>query len=519
MGDIFLLKYGKLLLILSSYILLGILVLHPALRIVFLGDFAGDILNSQRNWFDFAPYQWNFYIPVMMVYYGLYKIFHLSPLFYHVFHLSLICINALLVYILAQELKFESWQCWIAGLLALFNSAAFETYFWLSTIPKVLATSFGLLALIFLSQFRQKMTLVWGWGYVMMVTLGLTMESTGLILPLLGLLLDLYFRPWRGSGKERATLLSGLRLHLWTFGIAGLYLLMRHFLGIRLYAENFSMIWKCLTFIRTAFSTFFHGLENYFWFESTGIVLISIILTLLLSAILILVLKKKQGPDRRRYIILLLLWGGACLPHTIGAHYNSRYLYFPAVFCALVLVDVLGSLRLRFYARDCTWLMVLIVISGYLCLDCFAFHQTLNSYLEASRIYDAGIQKIKTQIPEMPSGSRLVLIDFPGYIYRPRTSYQGYQFKYRVLVYKCALPSHLILLYKSENFTVTFLTLSPQDRNNCDNPSPMGTPATPEQLAALLAQPQTVTCRYLPGTPGDFVILRDTLAHDSPITK
>lgn len=452
----------------------------------------------------------------MAIYYGLYKTFHLFPLPYHVFHLSLIFINAWLVYILAQELKFESWQCWIAGLLALLNSAAFETYFWLSTIPKVLSTSFGLMALIFLSRFRQRRPLFWGWGYIMMVTLGFTMESTGLILPLLGLLLDLYYSPWRVSGKGKASILSGLRLHLWTFGIAGIFLLIRHFLGIRPYAEKYSIIWKCLTFVRSALSTFFHGFENHFWFESTGIAIISIILALLLSVILILALINKQGPDRRRYITLLLLWGGACLPHTIGAHYNSRYLYFPAVFCALVLADVLGSFKFRLCGRNCTWLLVLVVISGYFYQDFSAFHQTLNSYLDASRIYDAGIRKIKTHIPEMSFGSRLILIDFPGYIYRPRQSSQGYQFRYRVLVYRCALPDHLILLYQSHYFIVTLVRLSP---SNDDNPDPLGTPSSPEEVARLVAAPKTFTCRYMPGNPGEFIIVHDTLTLDSPTMK
>ncbi len=513
------LRSGKFLFILSSYVLLGTLVLYPALKIGFLGDFAGDILNCKGNWFNFAPYQWNFYVPAMAIYYGLYKIFHLFPLPYHVFHLSFIFINAWLVYILAQELKFECWQCWIAGLLALFNSAAFETYFWLSTIPKVLATSFGLTALICLSRFRQRKAIVWGWGYVILVTLGLTMESTGLILPLLGLFLDFNYRPWRVSGEEKASIFSGLRLHLWTFGIVGIFLLIRHSLGIRPYAENLSLIWRCLTFIRSVFSTFFHGLENHFWFESTGIAFISIILTLLLSIILILAFRHKQGADRKRYITLLLLWGGACLPQTIGGNYDSRYLYFPAVFCALVLADLLGSFKLRLYARDCTWLLVLVVLSGFFYLDFYAFHQTLNSYLEASRIYDAGIRKITTQIPEMPPGSHLVLVDFPDYIYRPRQCAQGHQMRYRVLIYRNALPHHLLLLYSSYNCTVTFLRLSQRDSHNRDNPFPKGTPSNPEQLAALSASPQTLTYRYIPGNPGNFVIVHDTLTHDQPIMK
>lgn len=510
------LKSGKSLLALGLFVLLGALVFHPALRIGFLGDFAGDIFGCQNKWLNFAAYQWNFYVPAMIVYYGLYKIFHLSPLPYQVFHLALIFLNAWLVYLLAQRLKFEPWQCWIAGLLALFNSAAFETYFWLSAIPKVLATSFGLGALIFLSRFRQSRALAWGWGYIMMVTLGLTMESTGLILPLLGLLLDSYYRPWRVSEKEKVTPLSGLRLHVWTFSIAGIFLLIRHWLGIRPYAENLPLIKKFLTFGRTILSTFFQGFPDYLEFVVRGISLTSIILTLLLIITLILAWHVKQGPDRKRFVVLLLLWMGACLPHTIGAHFHSRYLYFPGVFAALVLVDLMGSLRLRLYARNCTWVLISLIIIGYLSVDLCVFRQSLSHYLDATRIYNAGIQKIRTDLPEMPPGARLILIDFPDNIHRPRNIHQDYQNTYRILVYRNALPYHLNLLYQSQNFTVTFLRLSPP---NEDNPDPLGTPSSPEELAKLLASPQTVICRYLPGNPGNFVIARGSPTLDFPILK
>ena len=187
---------SKPLIVFGLYLLLGALVFYPALRIGFLGDFAADLYGCRGNWLNFAAYQWNFYLPALAIYNGLYKMFHLSPLPYQVVHLSLIIINAWLVYILAQGLKFKPWQCWIAGLMALFNSAGFEAYYWLSTIPKTLATSSGLIALIFLSRFRQQGALVWGWGYLITVTLGLAIESTGLILPLLGL----YWTPICGSG-------------------------------------------------------------------------------------------------------------------------------------------------------------------------------------------------------------------------------------------------------------------------------------------------------------------------------
>ena len=452
----------------------------------------------------------------MVIYYGLYKIFHLSPLPYQVVHLSLIIINAWLVYLLAQGLKFKPWQCWIAGLMALFNSAGFEAYYWLSTIPKILATSFGLIALIFLSRFRQQGALVWGWGYLTMVTLGLAMESTGLILPLLGLILDTYLRLWRVSGKGKATILSGLRLHLWTFGIAGSFLLLRHLLGIKPYAENLPIGEKVVTFFRTILATFFHGLQDYLWLEVKGIPLTAGILLFLLSVILLSAFYFKEGIDRKRFITLLLVWMAACLPHTIGAHFISRYLYFPGVFAALVLADLLGSLRLRVYARNFTWLLISLILIGYLAFDFYAFRKTLSSYLMATQIYDAGIKKIRTYLPEMPTGTRLVLVDFPDCINRPYNVHQGLRNKYRVLVYRNALPYHLILLYPGRDVNVTFLQLPP---SNDGSFSPLGTPTSREHLAKLLASPQNVICRYVPGNPEKFVIARGASTGDALILK
>jgi hypothetical protein len=507
---------SKSLSVFGLYFLLGALVFYPALRIGFLGDFAADLYECQSNWFNFAAYQWNFYPPVLAIYYGLYKLFHLTPLPYQVVHLSLIIINAWLVYILAQRLKFKPWQCLVAGLMALFNSAGFEAYYWLSTIPKTLATSCGLIALIFLCRFRQQGALVWGWGYLTMVTLGIAMESTGLILPLLGLILDAYLRLWRGSGKEKITLLSGLRLHLWAFGIAGSFLLIRHWLGIKPYAENLPLLAKVITFFRTIMATFFHGLQDYLGLEVKGIPLTAGILLFLLAIILLLTLHVKQGVDRKRFIMLLLLWVAACLPHTIGSHFISRYLYFPGIFAALVLADLLGSLRLRVYARNFTWVLISLIVIKFLAFDFYAFRQTLSSYLMATQIYDAGINKIRTYLPEMPTGTRLVLVDFPDCIYRPYTVHQGSGNHYRVLVYRNALPFHLILLYGAQNFKVTFLKLSPANDGSF---SPLGTPTNPEQVAKLAAAPQTVICRYLPENPEQFIIARGASREAAAILK
>jgi len=507
---------GKSLLALSLFLFLGFLAFHPALRIGFLGDFAGDLCTAQGSWLNFASYQWNFYIPAMAIYYGLYQAFHLLPLPYQVVHLGFIFFNAWLVYLLARSLQFESWQCWLAGLLALFNSAAFEAYFWLSTIPKVLATTCGLAALLFLNRFRQRRALIWGLSYLAMVAVGITIESTGLILPLLGLILDSYYRPWKAAAAETAAPLSGLRLHLWSFGLAAIFLLIRQLLGIKPVAENLPLARKGLTFLRTVLNTFFHGLSEYFGLEIKGFPLLTAILLLALITILIWAWRLKPGPERRRFITLLLLWLGACLPHTIGAHFHSRYLYFPGVFAALLVVDLLGSVRLRLYARNCAWLAVTLIILGYLAFDFCAFRQSLGYYLEASRIYNAGIEKIRGALPETPAGARLVLIDFPDSIIRPLRGRQGYPIRYRVLVYRNALPAHLHLIYPSRNFTVTFLTLSPpQDVN----PVPGETPSSPEEVAKLAASPQTVVCRYSPGNPGNFVIIKGGPTLDAPILK
>lgn len=492
---------------LFSYIILGFLVFHSVLRIGFLGDFAGDLYQSQNNWFNFAQYEWNFYVPVMAIYDVLYRIFHLYPLPYHAFHLSLIFINAWLVYLLAQELKYEYWQCWIAGLLALFNSTAFEAYFWLSTIPKTLTTGFGLAALIFLTRLRQTRASIWGWGYLIIVAIGMSMDSLGLILPLMGLCLDTYYRSWRVTGTEQATPFSGLGLHFWSFGIAGIFLIIRNFLGIRPYVINMPMIKKLFTLIRTISSTLFHGLSEPAMFSVNASTVVSIIIGLVLLTLVMCAYYVKQELDRRRFVALLLLWIGACLPHTIGANFQSRYLYFPGIFAALVLADLLGTLKARLPAPKAAWLFISLIIAGYLITDIHAFQKSFSYYMEATRIYDAGIQKIRSDLPDIPAGTRLVLIDFPDSIKRPRSSHRDQRGRQRILVYRNGLYCHLPLLYQNVNFSVTFVKLSMP--NDDDNPEPMGTPVNQEQLANLLAVPHTTAFRYLPGNPENFVIIRE----------
>ena len=182
-------------------------------------------------------------------------------------------------------------------------------------------------------------------------------------------------------------------MHFWSFSIAGIFLLIRHSLGISLHVVTLSMFHKFLTLAITIFKTFFHGLLGGFIFNINNKFQVSVMLTLALI-VLVSAWYVKYGPDRRRFITFLLLWVGACLPHTIGANLQSRYFYFPGIFAALVLGDLLGTLRLRLYAWKAVWLLILLVIIGYLSTDLHAFHKSLSYYMEATRIYDAGIQKI-----------------------------------------------------------------------------------------------------------------------------
>jgi hypothetical protein len=339
-----------------------------------------------------------------------------------------------------------------------------------------------------------------------MVCLGISLESLGLILPLMGLCLDTFYRPWRVNGTDRATPFSGLRLHVWSFGIAGIFLILRHFLGIKPYVINMPMIQKLFTLTRTISSTLFHGISEPAIFSVPASTPVSIILGLVVLTFLTWTYYVKKGLDRRRFVALLLLWIGACLPHTIGANFQSRYLYFPGIFAALVLTDFFGALRTRLSARKPAWLFVSLIIAGYLITDLYSFQKSLSYYMEATQIYDAGIKKIRSALPEIPAGTRLVLIDFPDSIKRPRTSHHDQRGRQRILVYRNGLYCHLPLLYPNSNLSVTFVKLSIPDDN--DNPDPLGTPVSPEQLAKLLAAPRTTAFRYLPGNPENFVIIR-----------
>lgn len=500
-------RYFSLPWALSSYLILGILVLHGGVTLGFLCDDALLIYNSQGGWFHFEKGAYQVFLAQYVLFNLLYKIFHLNPIPYHALHLALIISNAGLVFLLAQTLGLEPWKCWVAGLLALFNSGASEAYFWLSCINTVLMTGCTLAGLIFLSRWRQGSSFLWGLGYLFMIVLAPWVESKGVILPFLGLVLDLYLAD--RLHRQPSLFFKVWRFQVLAFSLGGLSVLGRLLMEMRHYVINFSWWHKLFLLKATITSTFFHGLNDQLWYflnpypPALWSNLQSLMLLGLL-AIVVWVLLKMASPERRLFSLLLLFWAGASLPHVLGAAWQYRYFYFPGVFSALVVAELLGFLR-RLSAGKTGILLVSLVVLAYLHLDIKAFQLSLASFSEACSIYDAGIHQIRKRLPELPHGAQLILIDFPNFIYsRQEQGPPKPEYHYYVNVYRNALPSHLRLLYGTDQFSVTYLKLASQPLGSA---VPLGEPASPEQVAELLAlaNPKTYAFRYVGGNPPCFI--------------
>lgn len=492
---------AKFLVALGVFAFLGLLVYHRALSFGFFADDTWTFYFCRTNWLLPNPESPHYPPLYLAIYYVLFKIFDLNPFPYHVFSLIVVCLNAALVKTLAADLEFEPWQCWTAGLLVLFNSVAAEIYLWFCIVNTMLMTTAVVLGLICLVRFR--LSRAWGWGaaYLALVFLAASMDGKGMILPFAGMLLA-----WGWDDKYHWPPRGGWEIHLGALGIFAALFLVRLLWGIKSATINLPLRDKWHTFTMTLTSTLFRGIDNHLWGWLQGYPgvwrYIPWALKWLVVALLIWGLLRSRGLMRRRFVTLVLLWVLACLPHTLMANLQFRYLYLPGVFAALIIVMLLGIFRHRI-ANGQGYLRVGLVVLVILVMDLRGLHLAMNSFQESSRIYAAGIQKIKEKVPVMAPGTHVLLIDFPMFIHSqqnagvPRPGLIPY-----VYVFPQSMPYHLRLLYKQDDIAVTFLKFVPV---SLENPRPLGTPATFSQVRSMLSHPHTLAFRYLPKKVPHFV--------------
>lgn len=491
------LKIGKILLPVGIYFILGALVFHRALDVGFLCDDAMSIALSLKPWFSYGEGSYQFLAPAYAINYTLFQLFHLNPVPYHAFHLLWIVVNAALTKALAENLAFKPWQAWVAGLLALFNSVASEAYFFYAVFPTIMMTTLVLVGLLCLARFRLTGAGIWRSAYLGIVLFAPLMESKGVILPLLGYFLD---RCWVASAATswKSRIFSGWTLHLTALGLMGSTLLLRSSLGVRAYVINLPPWEKYKTFRVTLVSTFFHGLDDHLSPLLAGFQLpgVYIAFWIVLLALLLWGWVLSPGSERRRFLVLLLAWMAASLPHTLAANIQFRYFYLPGVFAALMLVELLGCFSCRLRQPRNAYLLVALIVLGYLAMDLRGFHYSLDSFQEASRIYNAGLKEIKKRVPVLSPDTRLVLIDFPDKIY----SRQGQSRinKYYIYVYRSAFPYQLHLIYGTEEIDVSLVRLSSPSN---ENPLPLGEQVTRAKVSEMLDHPQALAIRYLPNPP------------------
>ncbi len=194
---------------LAAVAIAAVLAAYPSVRCGFVG---GDDLRlllehplvSQPSWTNAArllvqPHR-DLYQPLpMLAYMAEYRLFGHRPLGYHVDRLLLHAVNALLVWLLVQQLTGRRWVAALTGLAFGLHPLAIETIASVAKLTIPLSTGLILLCMIAYLRWRDRRRLAW---YVLsLLTAAAAMLCKPIItLPLALLLLDLY-RGWRPSRR------------------------------------------------------------------------------------------------------------------------------------------------------------------------------------------------------------------------------------------------------------------------------------------------------------------------------
>jgi hypothetical protein len=160
----------------------------------YLGDWRNVFSSFTKPFFGTTP----FYRPLLIVSFILdYQLWGLNAFGYHFSNVVLHALNALMVYLLAFLLFKQKTFAWIAGLLFATHPIQTEAVAWISGRNDVLLTFFSLLTIICYLRWRMlggtKRVIVYV-GFLLSYCCVLLTKESGIILPVLIVLVDYFFR-------------------------------------------------------------------------------------------------------------------------------------------------------------------------------------------------------------------------------------------------------------------------------------------------------------------------------------
>ncbi len=144
--------------------------------------------NLARAFTTFDP---ELYVPLALVsFQAEYMIAGTEPLLYHVDNLLLHIFNAILVFFLCLRLSGRRWQAFSIALLFALHPLSVEAVAWMSSRKDLLCWFFALGSLHLYLSFLQTEKRKWLWMSALLFALSLLSKVSGILLPLVLLLLD-----------------------------------------------------------------------------------------------------------------------------------------------------------------------------------------------------------------------------------------------------------------------------------------------------------------------------------------
>lgn len=325
----------------------------------------------------FTNSQGFFYRPLdKTIVYFLYTLFSFQPEGYHVFTIFLHFLSVVAVFVLGLRLFKNRMLGFLSAVIFALTPVHGENIFWFSTISTTLASVFILYAMIAFLNFRQKKhPVLWYILAVILSILAFLSYEIALVLPLLFILVDLFFIHPKNNAKTVITYLPFIVL-------IPLYYLVRHL--TQAFSGGGDYSYSLENLIPNVFGNMF-GYIGLFLFGNSfvsfydmlrvtlrdNMVLFAIVFIVILVLLWLLFsfMKKKLKTLRKDPLVIIAYFGVvfaliALLPFLGLGNISERYLYLASVGLSLSLIaflSLLTTLIPKKHANKRTVLLLVIV--------------------------------------------------------------------------------------------------------------------------------------------------------------
>jgi hypothetical protein len=406
-------------------ILLSLLIYWNSLSNYFIGDdftwlrWAADCsLYSQNNSCPSIPQTFIqyftdargfFFRPGTKIYfYGMYAIFWLSPIMYHVVSVLLHAAVASSIYLLGLRLFKRKLFAGILALLFLVSSANFESVFWISATGHLISVGLVLFSLLLFSYYREHKKILLLIGSVISMALAPLFHEYGVVGPVLLVLFSL--------ATYKDSVVKGVK-EMWLFYVPYL-LVIPSYLYLRMQSGSvgmhgdysYNLIKLPVNVLGNSVGYFIYqlvGVSVLPWYDNIrGLLRQNLPLALALAAIIsvcviagVYAIGRKWSKNTRRLVLLGVGFYLVSMAPFLGlGNMAPRYVYFGSFGILLLVVLLLQSIYTKVFAKNKNGALVglLVLVGVYSLFHVYQLQKINKDWQKASSITRATVEDLTT---------------------------------------------------------------------------------------------------------------------------